>query len=33
MLNMIAASIHESRRIATLRDDLLPRLLSVRVRG
>ena len=32
MLEMIAASIHESRRLATLRDYLLPRLLSGRVR-
>jgi hypothetical protein len=32
MLDMIAASIHESRRLATLRDYLLPRLLSGRVR-
>ena len=32
MLDLITASIHESRRLATLRDYLLPRLLSGRVR-
>jgi type I restriction enzyme S subunit len=32
MLELIAASIHESRKLAALRDYLLPRLLSGRVR-
>jgi hypothetical protein len=32
MLATIQANIHESRRFATLRDYLLPRLLSGRVR-
>ena len=32
MLHLITGSIHESRRLATLRDYLLPRLLSGRVR-
>jgi type I restriction enzyme S subunit len=33
MLDLIAASIHESRKLAALRDYLLPQLLSGRVRG
>lgn len=32
MINLITANIHESRRLAALRDYLLPRLLSGRVR-